>query len=112
MTVYYLECAKTKTICINLDAQNWGTAKGFKVVIDRTSLFCRRESAVKDLINRHIELSEDKKYLQKEDFLQEKLMVPKEWVHYAKVLCQIKLISSGVIVVTVIKVLTLKSMAF
>ena len=45
-----------------------------------------RESAVKDLLYRHITLSTEPFNQEKEDFLQEKLHVPLRWIHYAKAL--------------------------
>lgn len=45
--------------------------------------FFSRESAVRDLLYRHITLKTDQ---EKEDFLQKKLNVPEKWVHYAKAL--------------------------
>ena len=46
---------------------------------------CSRESAVKDLLNRHVTLSTEPFNQEKEHFLQEKLHIPLRWIHYAKV---------------------------
>ncbi|XP_033744102.1 nuclear pore complex protein Nup98-Nup96-like [Pecten maximus] len=43
-----------------------------------------RESAVRELLLRHVSLSKDHFYLEKEQFLREKLDVPAEWIHFAK----------------------------
>ncbi|XP_069129368.1 nuclear pore complex protein Nup98-Nup96-like isoform X2 [Argopecten irradians] len=43
-----------------------------------------RESAVRELLLRHISLSKDHFYQEKEQFLREKLDVPAEWIHFAK----------------------------
>ncbi|XP_060070181.1 nuclear pore complex protein Nup98-Nup96-like isoform X2 [Ylistrum balloti] len=43
-----------------------------------------RESAVRELLLRHVGLSKDHFYLEKEQFLREKLDVPAEWIHFAK----------------------------
>ncbi|OWF51062.1 Nuclear pore complex protein Nup98-Nup96 [Mizuhopecten yessoensis] len=45
-----------------------------------------RESAVRELLLRHVSLSKDHFYLEKEQFLREKLDVPAEWIHFAKLL--------------------------
>ena len=44
-----------------------------------------REDAVRTILNRHVRLSSDDANTEKEDLLQEKLMVPQQWIHHAKV---------------------------
>ena len=44
-----------------------------------------RESAVKDLLYRNIKLSHDPNYKEQETFLKERLGLPSQWIHYAKV---------------------------
>ncbi|XP_066286606.1 nuclear pore complex protein Nup98-Nup96-like isoform X2 [Branchiostoma lanceolatum] len=46
----------------------------------------RRELVTKELLCRHCSLSEEEAYVQKEEFLQEKLKVPAVWIHEAKAL--------------------------
>jgi hypothetical protein len=46
---------------------------------------CRRESAIKELLGRHIELSAAEEYLEREQFIMQHLHVPQEWIHTAKV---------------------------
>nr|CAD7426062.1 unnamed protein product [Timema monikensis] len=43
-----------------------------------------RQAAVQDMIDRHVELSEDQEYREKEEFLVEKLNIPSAWIHRAK----------------------------
>nr|CAD7588877.1 unnamed protein product [Timema genevievae] len=43
-----------------------------------------RQAAVQDMIDRHVELSEDQEYREKEEFLVEKLNIPSSWIHRAK----------------------------
>ncbi|XP_066999571.1 nuclear pore complex protein Nup98-Nup96 [Anabrus simplex] len=43
-----------------------------------------RRAAVLDLLGRHVELSDSERYLDKEDFLIEKLHVPAQWIYQAK----------------------------
>ncbi|XP_053400747.1 nuclear pore complex protein Nup98-Nup96-like [Mercenaria mercenaria] len=45
-----------------------------------------RESAVRSILNRHIQLSSSESYLEKEELLNERLLVPVEWIHSAKAL--------------------------
>ena len=44
-----------------------------------------REDAVRTILNRHVRLSSDDANTEKEDLLREKLMVPQQWIHHAKV---------------------------
>nr|CAD7197115.1 unnamed protein product [Timema douglasi] len=43
-----------------------------------------RQAAIQDMIDRHVELSEDQEYREKEEFLVEKLDIPSSWIHRAK----------------------------
>ena len=45
-----------------------------------------REDAARAILNRHITLSVDEEYIEREELLREKLMVPLQWIHHAKVL--------------------------
>ena len=45
-----------------------------------------REDAARAILNRHITLSVDEEYIEREELLREKLMVPSQWIHRAKVL--------------------------
>lgn len=44
-----------------------------------------RESAVRCILQRHIQLANDDIYQEKEELLREKLLVPEAWIHDAKV---------------------------
>ena len=46
---------------------------------------CRREHAVRSLLCRNCRLSLDEEYVKKEAFMMEKLHIPAEWIHEAKV---------------------------
>jgi len=46
---------------------------------------------VKNLLSRYIRLSTDSEYTKKEEFLQEKLGLPAEWIHQAKVSWQFEI---------------------
>ena len=46
---------------------------------------CSRESAVRGLLCRHVELGSGEMYVEREELLREKLHVPQEWIHSAKV---------------------------
>lgn len=45
-----------------------------------------REDAARAILNRHITLSTDEEYVEREELLREKLMVPPQWIHHAKAL--------------------------
>ena len=48
-------------------------------------VYFSRESAVRSILNQHIELTDDETCMEKEELIKEKLMVPKSWIHHAKV---------------------------
>ena len=47
---------------------------------------CRRESSIKKLLGHHVRLSYEEQYLTKELFVLDKLQVPTQWIHEAKVM--------------------------
>ena len=47
-------------------------------------VFFSRKSAVLDMLGRHVQLSEDEEYLNKENFVSEKLSIPSQWIYEAK----------------------------
>ncbi|GAB1604620.1 nuclear pore complex protein Nup98-Nup96-like isoform X2 [Argonauta hians] len=87
-SLQYRHLTKYQKECINhrfaaqlesLDLWEWAIFVLAHIEDDR-----RREAAIKETLMRHVSLSEDASYLEREDFIVDRLCVPEQWLHYAK----------------------------